>query len=43
MTYQQLYIYFIPMLTNLGFINAIAVLVRFYWFRKHVKQIGTSR
>lgn len=38
--YQQLYIYFIPILTNLGFINAIVVLVRFLWFRKHLNTSG---
>ncbi|VUC24994.1 unnamed protein product [Clonostachys rosea] len=36
--YQQLYIYFIPMLTNLGFINALTVLVRLIWFRKYLKK-----
>lgn len=39
-TYQQLYIYFIPMFTNLGFINAFTVLVRLFWFRKHLKKVG---
>ncbi|CAH0056200.1 unnamed protein product [Clonostachys solani] len=36
--YQQLYIYFIPMFTNLGFINALTVLVRLIWFRKYLKK-----
>ncbi|PHH59448.1 hypothetical protein CDD81_3178 [Ophiocordyceps australis] len=36
-TYQQLFLYFVPTLTNLGFINAVAVLVRFLWFRKHIQ------
>ncbi|KAK6513275.1 hypothetical protein TWF506_009434 [Arthrobotrys conoides] len=36
--YQQLVIYFIPMLTNLGFINIVVVLVRLYWFEKRLKQ-----
>jgi len=39
-TFQQLYIYFIPMFTNLGFINAIVALVRFLWFRKHLSEVG---
>lgn len=39
-TYQQLYLYFIPMFTNLGFINAFTVLVRLVWFRKHLKKVG---
>lgn len=38
--YQQLYIYFIPMFTNLGFINALTVLVRLIWFRKYLKKAG---
>ncbi|KAF3912609.1 hypothetical protein AA313_de0206277 [Arthrobotrys entomopaga] len=37
-TYQQLVIYFIPMFTNLGFINIVVVLVRLYWFEKRFKQ-----
>lgn len=41
-TYQQLYIYFIPIFTNLGFINAVVALVRFLLFRKHLKQVGQS-
>jgi hypothetical protein len=40
MLYQQLYIYFIPIVTNLGFINAFTVLVRLIWFRKHLKKVG---
>lgn len=39
-TYQQLFLYFIPTITNIGFINAVVVLVRLYWFRKHLKNIG---
>ncbi|KAG9258890.1 high-affinity potassium transporter [Emericellopsis atlantica] len=38
--YQQLYLYFIPMFTNLGFINAFTVLVRLFWFRKHLKKVA---
>ncbi|KAJ4854607.1 cation transport protein domain-containing protein [Trichoderma breve] len=38
--YQQLYIYFIPIFTNLGFINAVVVLVRFLWFRKHLGRVA---
>ncbi|CAG9947355.1 unnamed protein product [Clonostachys rosea f. rosea IK726] len=40
MLYQQLYIYFIPIVTNLGFINAFTVLVRLIWFRKHLKKVA---
>ncbi|RKL33122.1 Low-affinity potassium transport protein [Fusarium proliferatum] len=39
-TYQQLYIYFIPILTNLGFINIMVVIVRLFWFRRHLKRLG---
>ncbi|KAM0239591.1 hypothetical protein ACHAP5_008239 [Fusarium lateritium] len=38
-TYQQLYIYFIPILTNLGFINIIVVIVRLHWFKRHLKHL----
>ncbi|KAF3210380.1 hypothetical protein TWF106_010676 [Orbilia oligospora] len=36
--YQQLVIYFIPMFTNLGFINVVVVVVRLYWFEKRIEQ-----
>ncbi|RSM09547.1 hypothetical protein CDV31_007653 [Fusarium ambrosium] len=39
-TYQQLYIYFVPMLTNLGFVNIIVVVVRLHWFRSHLKRLA---
>ncbi|KAH7113649.1 putative cation transporter [Dactylonectria estremocensis] len=39
-TYQQLYIYFIPILTNLGFINIVVVVVRLIWFRKHLEEVA---
>lgn len=38
--YQQLYIYFIPILTNLGFVNIIVVVVRLFWFKKHLSNVG---
>lgn len=38
--YQQLYIYFIPIFTNLGFINILVVVVRIWWFNKHLKKVG---
>ncbi|PLB50276.1 cation transporter [Aspergillus steynii IBT 23096] len=41
-TYQQLYIYFIPMLSNLCFINILVVVVRLHWFEKHLKKLGPS-
>jgi hypothetical protein len=42
MTYQQLAVYFVPMITNIGFINIIVVVVRLIWFRKHLKKMGAS-
>lgn len=39
-TYQQVFIYFVPMISNLGFINIIVVVVRLYWFGKRLKAIG---
>ncbi len=39
--YQQLYLYFIPIVTNLGFINILVVVVRLHWFEKRLKEAGT--
>ena len=39
--YQQLYIYVIPIITNLGFINIFVVAVRLMWFEKRFKSAGT--
>jgi hypothetical protein len=39
-TYQQLYLYIIPIITNLGFINIVVVVVRLYWFKRHLKRLG---
>lgn len=39
-TYQQVYIYLIPILSNLGFINIIVVVARLHYFRKHLKRVG---
>ncbi|KAJ5824274.1 Potassium transport protein high-affinity [Penicillium robsamsonii] len=36
-TYQQVYIYLIPILGNLGFINIIVVVFRVRWFENHLK------
>lgn len=41
-TYQQLYLYFIPMFTNLGFINIVVVIARLYWFEKSIERNGES-
>lgn len=35
--YQQVVIYVIPVITNLGFINILIVVVRLYWFEQHFK------
>ncbi|KAF3385464.1 Low-affinity potassium transport protein [Penicillium rolfsii] len=39
-TYQQVYLYLIPILGNLGFINIIVVVFRVRWFEKHLKAIA---
>ncbi|OKL59326.1 hypothetical protein UA08_04998 [Talaromyces atroroseus] len=41
-TYQQLYLYFIPIFTNLGFINMVVVAVRLYWFETRLKETASS-
>ncbi|KAL2811522.1 cation transport protein-domain-containing protein [Aspergillus granulosus] len=41
-TYQQLYIYFIPIFTNLGFINILVVVVRLHWFEKRLKEAAIA-
>ncbi|KND87266.1 Low-affinity potassium transport protein [Tolypocladium ophioglossoides CBS 100239] len=40
--YQQLYIYFVPMFTNLGFMNIMVVIVRLHWFNKRIDRSGTG-
>lgn len=42
-TYQQVYIYLIPILGNLGFINIIVVVFRVRWFEKHLQATGEER
>ncbi|KAJ6103334.1 hypothetical protein N7486_005761 [Penicillium sp. IBT 16267x] len=39
-TYQQVYIYLIPILGNLGFINIIVVVVRLRWFKKRLEAVA---
>ncbi|KAK9797873.1 putative Potassium transport protein [Seiridium cardinale] len=41
-TYQQLYIYFVPIFTNLGFINIIVVIVRLYRFEQRIRRHASS-
>ncbi|KAF2689254.1 potassium transport protein 1 [Lentithecium fluviatile CBS 122367] len=39
-TYQQLFIYVVPIVTNLGFVNVAVVVVRLHWFRKRFKGVA---
>lgn len=41
-TYQQLFVYFVPLITNVGFINAFVVAVRLFWFEKRLRNAGAS-
>lgn len=39
-TYQQVFIYIVPMITNLMFINIAVVVVRLYWFRVRLSKLA---
>lgn len=39
-TYQQVYLYVIPMITNLMFVNIMVVVARLYWFQQRLKHVG---
>ena len=39
-TYQQIFIYVTPIITNLGFVNIVVVVVRLRWFSKRFKDLG---
>ncbi|KAE8145350.1 cation transporter [Aspergillus avenaceus] len=41
-TYQQIYLYFVPILCNMGFINIVVVAVRLYWFEKRMKEAAPT-
>ncbi|KEY71269.1 hypothetical protein S7711_02375 [Stachybotrys chartarum IBT 7711] len=41
-TYQQVYIYIIPFITNLGFINIAVVIARLYWFRQRLAKTAQA-
>ncbi|KAL2852434.1 cation transporter [Aspergillus pseudoustus] len=41
-TYQQLFIYFVPLVSNIGFVNILIVVVRLYWFEKRLNEIWPS-
>ncbi|XP_014557994.1 hypothetical protein COCVIDRAFT_95759 [Bipolaris victoriae FI3] len=42
-TYQQVWYYFTPIITNLGFINIIVVVVRLRWFHQKLKDIPAAK
>jgi hypothetical protein len=42
-TYQQVFLYIVPIVTNLGFINVIVVVVRLRWFQQRFKGLGMLR
>ncbi|KAF4168052.1 hypothetical protein CNMCM6936_003647 [Aspergillus lentulus] len=41
-TYQQVYIYVTPIISNLGFVNIIVVIVRLRWFEKRLKEVAPT-
>ncbi|GFF94201.1 low-affinity potassium transport protein [Aspergillus udagawae] len=41
-TYQQVYIYVAPIISNLGFINILVVVVRLRWFEKRLKELAPA-
>jgi hypothetical protein len=41
-TYQQVYIYVTPIISNLGFVNIIVVIVRLRWFEKRLKEVAPA-
>lgn len=41
-TYQQLFLYFVPLVCNTVSINIIVVVVRLIWFRRYLKKAGQS-
>lgn len=42
-TYQQIFIYITPIVTNLGFVNIIVVVVRLRWFSRRFKGLTTKK
>ncbi|KAM0328678.1 hypothetical protein ACHAQA_005090 [Verticillium albo-atrum] len=42
-TYQQVYLYVVPIITNMMFLNAIVIPVRLFWFRQRLYQAGVAR
>ncbi|KAF4435729.1 putative potassium transporter TRK-1 [Fusarium austroafricanum] len=41
-TYQQLFLYFVPLVCNLVTINIIVVVVRLIWFRRYLKKAAPA-
>ncbi|KAI4940291.1 hypothetical protein J4E86_011096 [Alternaria arbusti] len=41
-TYQQIFVYITPIVTNLGFINVLVVVVRLRWFKQKLKGITAA-
>ncbi|KAF1828968.1 potassium transport protein 1 [Decorospora gaudefroyi] len=41
-TYQQIFVYITPIVTNLGFINILVVVVRLRWFGQRLKGIAAA-
>ncbi|KAH3984466.1 hypothetical protein HBI56_115020 [Parastagonospora nodorum] len=42
-TYQQVFLYIVPMITNIGFVNVIVVVVRLRWFRQRFKAVTARK
>jgi hypothetical protein len=40
--YQQLALYFVPIVANMVFINMIVVVVRLYMFERRIREFGDS-
>jgi hypothetical protein len=38
-TYQQVFLYLTPMMTNLGFVNIGVIVVRLRWFRRRFRGV----
>lgn len=38
--YQQLCLYFVPLVANMVFINMIVVIVRLYMFERRIREFG---
>lgn len=37
--YQQIVIYIVPIITNMGFVSIVIVIARLYWFEKRFGQL----